>query len=1013
MVNEKANVHVTLNNQEAQQKLEELQGEMKRLIDLKKKAEEAGDVEGYKLIDKELKKVNRSAKSLVNEHRDLEATLKNLNGVSLKDLETAKRTLLNRIKNLKQGTQEWKKEAGNLSRVTSQIGKVKTQMGLLQSPMQKALSFAKGLLPAFSFGVVLAGMTRFVRKMNEAAKVADDFNERLDNLSALTGLEGRELDELGDIAKKTSVKITEGGVRIKQSADDIVDAYTKVGSQRPELLKNGEALASVTEDAIILSEAAKSDLAPAVAGLTTTMNQFNIGAEGSKRIINAMAAGSKEGAADIPYLTEAVEKSGTTMHLMNISLEENIGLIETIAPNYAKASLAGNSLDKVFLKLKEKQIGYKNGVFSVNAALEELEVRYKNGESAASIFGVEHAKMGELLVQNKDEFNRYTTAVTGTNVAIEQAVKNTSNNKAIQAQARNEYHLAAIELGNNLSPAMTRLYQIGGKVVSAFSDMIAASPLESLKKEQEEVNALTVEYTDLNTPTARRYKILEQLKTINPKIVEGLDAENVNVVRLKDNMKLYNDELVNRMVLANLEEEEQAAAANVARAKTKLLTEQYELSQLIAKVNPDIALGAGTLEEKAKKIQDILKETGNTRFYGDGAVNEDKINLVGIGNALANILDYQNQINDAEGAQLDFTTRMQAMKELLGLTPTTDPAIGSLKTVGNTVYEWDGKTWNFKENIGGSGSVPFVEITEEEVFDYAAIDAEMAAEAYRFAVKAHNEGEWTDFLTKQIEERTAAEARALEIEKEVAAARMELKDLQVDAIGQLATTMAGMFQQGSAAQIAMIAIEKAIAIAHIWMNLAREKSAINLAAAQMSTIPIVGPGLAAAYSATMTSKALAAAKINTGLIVASTIASGISSGKRQKKQAYAQGKYFDREQTGIYNGPHMALFGEVPGQPEMVIDGLTTRNININYPEIMDAIYAVRDGNAPRFADGKYPTAANDVAGTTESDNANKQLLAANHAVMQRLLETEWKISVEEYETKKRNFDKMNQNMHM
>jgi len=65
MVNEQANVKVTLNSQEAQRELEKLQGEMKRLISLKKKAEEQGDVQGYKRIDKELKKVNREANKLV------------------------------------------------------------------------------------------------------------------------------------------------------------------------------------------------------------------------------------------------------------------------------------------------------------------------------------------------------------------------------------------------------------------------------------------------------------------------------------------------------------------------------------------------------------------------------------------------------------------------------------------------------------------------------------------------------------------------------------------------------------------------------------------------------------------------------------------------------------------------------------------------------------------------------------------------------------------------------------
>lgn len=77
---------------------------------------------------------------------------------------------------------------------------------------------------------------------------------------------------------------------------------------------------------------------------------------------------------------------------------------------------------------------------------------------------------------------------------------------------------------------------------------------------------------------------------------------------------------------------------------------------------------------------------------------------------------------------------------------------------------------------------------------------------------------------------------------------------------------------------------------------------------------------------------------------------------------FAEGKYPDMEyagrpQTGTYGSrPQLGIFNEVPGQPETVIDGITTREININHPEIMEAIYAVRDGRQPAaFAEGKYP----------------------------------------------------------
>ena len=158
------------------------------------------------------------------------------------------------------------------------------------------------------------------------------------------------------------------------------------------------------------------------------------------------------------------------------------------------------------------------------------------------------------------------------------------------------------------------------------------------------------------------------------------------------------------------------------------------------------------------------------------------------------------------------------------------------------------------------------------------------------------EAEYTAYVENEVNKQIDIISKQFQIEKEIADARIALKDIQIAAIGDLASTLAGMFEQGSAAQIAMIAIEKAIAIAQIWMNLAREKSAINLAAAQMSTIPVVGPALAAAYSTAMTAKAVAAAKINTGLVIAQTVASAVSSGKREKKPGYAAGGFAYEEQ---------------------------------------------------------------------------------------------------------------------
>jgi TP901 family phage tail tape measure protein len=211
-------------------------------------------------------------------------------------------------------------------------------------------------------------------------------------------------------------------------------------------------------NAIILSEAAKGKLEPSVAALATTMNQFNKQASDSRNIINTIAAGSKAGAANVEYLSVAVEKSGTTMALMGMNVEQGVAIIETVAPKFAQATKAGNSLDKVLLKMKTNNIGYVNGVFDLNVALDELRVRFGKGEDAVDIFGERHAKMVEVMVQGQSEYNRYLGLVTDSQIALEQAAKNTDNRATKLAQAKNKISLLAIELGDNLSPALTKAY---------------------------------------------------------------------------------------------------------------------------------------------------------------------------------------------------------------------------------------------------------------------------------------------------------------------------------------------------------------------------------------------------------------------------------------------------------------------------------------------------------------------------------------------------------------------------
>jgi hypothetical protein len=89
-----------------------------------------------------------------------------------------------------------------------------------------------------------------------------------------------------------------------------------------------------------------------------------------------------------------------------------------------------------------------------------------------------------------------------------------------------------------------------------------------------------------------------------------------------------------------------------------------------------------------------------------------------------------------------------------------------------------------------------------------------------------------------------------------------------------------------------------------------------------------------------------------------------------------QASMMGRVKTGYYSKPTLGLFSE--REPEIVIDGPTTRNIMANFPQIMDAINAAR---VNQYSAGRYP----DLGGSLVSNDEMIGLLKANLRMMQEV----------------------------
>lgn len=284
-----------------------------------------------------------------------------------------------------------------------------------------------GISKVFGALGITAGIAGFVNAIKGVINTNRDFEKSLSSLSSLTGATGKDLKFYKEQAKQIGATTT-------LSSTQAVDAFKMIGSQRPELLKNAQALAEVTRQAVILAEASGLELPEAATALTTSLNQMNVSANQSARFINVLAAGSKEGAADIPYLNAAIEKSGAVARDANLSFEELVAAIETIAPSIAEPSSAGLKLSNVLLRLQEDGKGFQSGKFNLKDALNQVKKEFdgmtdpvKRVQAETKLFGKESIIAGKALLNNIDVYGNFTKVITDTTVALDQQSTNIDN----------------------------------------------------------------------------------------------------------------------------------------------------------------------------------------------------------------------------------------------------------------------------------------------------------------------------------------------------------------------------------------------------------------------------------------------------------------------------------------------------------------------------------------------------------------------------------------------------------
>lgn len=639
-IDQVATVEVRVNGEEAKQELKNLEtiasGLKKELAD----AYEAGDTSKIKQVTSELRKTEAQIKTLKKDTTALTEVMNNLDKATPKELR-ATLTAINRQLNsghIKRGSAEWKYYQQQAKLVTAELQKIKTEVQETEGWLTRFNNgFSKwgGLLATGAATITGVSMALNTLRNNRDAKESSQAE-----LKALTGLDDSSIQWLTEQAEKLSTTMDESGLRIRQSSDEILQAYMLIGSKKPELLKDKEALNAVTIEAMRLAAAAKIDLKDAVTATTVSLNMYGESADQAARYVNVLAAGSKEGAADVSAQAASIKNAGVAASGAGVSIEQLQGTIQMLAEKGLEAEPAGTALRKFFLVLQTGPDETNPKVVGLQTALENLNKKSLSAAQIQTMFGEEAYSAATILIDNADKVRQYTEAVTDTSIAMEQAAINSDTNEAKMAQYRNSIKEAGIELMERLNPSLSLLTGWTTKIIVALPKLInwfvkyksiIITSTAAIAAYTVTINASTIAtklyetWTKLATVATRGFNTALKSNSFGL-VVAGLTAIATalmtyvipNTKKAKDEQKLYNDELEKMTRISDAFASINKRADNLDklndRQKQNLKTDaKAELAIIEDKLTKEEIAYTEQFEKEKKRIQERSDINETTR----------------------------------------------------------------------------------------------------------------------------------------------------------------------------------------------------------------------------------------------------------------------------------------------------------------------------------------------------------------------------------------------------------------
>lgn len=509
-----------------------------------------------------------------------------------------------------------------------------------------------------------------------------------------------------------------------------------------------------------------------------------------------------------------------------------------------------------------------------------------------------------------------------------------------------------------------------------------ATLLQKLKKrlsEDEELKTLYAKRDQDNIDKSQKQIFDAQIAFRKNQIARDLEEENKGnqkrLTVLKTHLGRVNEELKKRPTDINpdsdLSDEEIKKRIEKREAEYNKELSSIKKRHLEGKTSED-QYNADLLQAELKFLKDKLSIYNKGSKKYEEAVNQALEKQVEVDKTIKNLLlQAEKELASAkienlhEGLQKEEATEKQRWideksaleKRLIDKENLSAKEIAYNDTINKLIEQKEIEHQNRLSKIRSSGNISDL---QDLVTASTPIDSNFATlelqQSFFNARQALIEAQYAS--EKELAENNQAALQAAEqsfnqqmyqLKSDQIDAEYALTEKRIGTAQNYVSMLASVVDEESALGKALFIFNQALAIGEVWVNIAKA----NAKAIAASPLTLGQPWVSANT---------VQGGIQTAMIAAQTVA---------KFTQHATGKYpviggddgkvYDtnyagRPKTGIYSGPQLGIFNENPNEPEMVVDGKTTRQLIINYPAIYRGIRQMAAGFTPQFAGGKYPS---------------------------------------------------------